>query len=80
MKDLTLEIQPRAPSQELVLTIETGGGGEFDWYVGDYEVTPTRTEQVLPTKHKAMRENVVVNEIPYYETSNPYGTTFVIGE
>lgn len=75
MSDVTLSILPREP---VVLRIE--GGHSQDWYAGPYEVTPTRQEQFLPTRSKTMREDVNVHEIPYYETSNPYGTTYVIGE
>ena len=35
-----------------------------DWYDGEYEVTPSTTEQVLMTRGKTMRENVVINPIP----------------
>lgn len=86
--ELVLDMQPRAPSgMELVID---GGSQDLDlgienghtesWYEGPYEVTPSRAEQVLATEHRAMRWNVTVHEIPYYETSNPYGKTYVIGE
>lgn len=51
-----------------------------DIYEGPYEVTPTRSEQILSTKAKLMRDDVTVHEIPYYQTTNPYGKTYVIGE
>lgn len=48
-------------------------------YEGDYIVTPKAfDETVLPTKHKSMRDDVTVLEIPYQETSNTHGTTVVI--
>lgn len=88
MDDLTLDILPRAPAEleleitggapELVLEVESGR--TVTWYEGPYEVTPTRSEQTLPTEHLTMREDVTVHEIPYYETANPYGKTYVIGE
>lgn len=49
-------------------------------YDGDYEVTPRATQQVLSTKDKFLKQDVIVNEIPYIETSNPQnGTTVTIG-
>lgn len=73
-----LQVLPRAPVQELYLKI--GERHAVDYYGGPYEVTPRRAEQVLATEALTMREDVVVHEIPYYETTNPSGKTFVIGE
>ena len=43
-------------------------------YEGAYIVTPLPfAETVLPTTGKRMADDVTVLEIPYYETSNPYG-------
>ena len=85
MQKLTLSIQPRAPvgldiESRKELSLELENGHSVDWYSGSYEVTPTRQEQSLPTRSKVMREDVVVHEIPWFETANPYGKTFVIGE
>ena len=44
-------------------------GGEVyspDIYRGEYEVTPSQSEQVLETANKLLRENVVVAPIPCY--------------
>lgn len=50
-------------------------------YNGVYEVTPTDGADIeLLTAHKMMEQNVVVHEIPYYETHNAKGTTVIIGE
>lgn len=49
--------------------------GEF-WansYDGEYEVTPTASEQMLNTKHKTLAKNVIVHKTPYYEASNEAG-------
>lgn len=72
---LHVKVKPRAP-----LTLHLKSGHSIDWYNGPYEVTPKRQDQVLPTKDKTMREDVTVFEIPYYQTANPYGNTYVIGE
>lgn len=47
-------------------------------YKGEYEVTPKlHIAQTLDTDGKYMREDVVVLEVPYYETSNESGGTTV---
>lgn len=55
---------------------------EGDPYEGPYTVKPEPwLEQTLATKHKTMRDDVTVLEIPYYETTNPQGgSTVYIGE
>lgn len=53
------------------------GGKEYD---GDYEVIPKFTEEVLKTKNKLMKDNVVVYPIEVARVSNPSGgTTVYIG-
>lgn len=49
-------------------------------YSGEYEVVPGLSESTtLPTKGRRMSGDLVVEPVPYYETSNEYGTTIVIG-
>ena len=49
-------------------------------YSGEYEITPTSYEQELETSGLRMRDDVVVHEIPYFETTNPSGGyTVIIG-
>lgn len=50
-------------------------------YDGQYETTPlARVDQILRTANKMMLEDVVVKQIPYYETSNDAGGyTVIIG-
>lgn len=53
------------------------GGEEYD---GDYQVTPKFTEEVLKTKNKLMKDNVLVSPIEVARVSNPSGgTTVYIG-
>ena len=40
-------------------------------YEGSYIVIPDTQSQTLETKDKKMTDDVLVREIPYYETSNP---------
>ena len=51
-----------------------------DIYEGDYTVTskPFKTNEIQ-TQGLKMRENIIVLEIPYYETSNVSGYTVYIG-
>lgn len=43
-------------------------------YDGDYTVVPQAYDAtVLATRNKAMEDDVIVMEIPYYEASNPQG-------
>lgn len=42
-------------------------------YDGEYEVTPTASEQHLDTANKLLKRDVTVHEVPYYQTSNESG-------
>ena len=61
------------------------GVGEGDTpiiYEGDYDVIPLAfQETVLKTKNKKLVDNIVVKEIPYYETTNLSGgnTVYIAG-
>lgn len=46
---------------------------DYDWYDGEYVITPKIDEQLFITKNKTMKEDLVCNAIPYVEVSNPYG-------
>lgn len=49
-------------------------------YRGEYEVIPKFTEEVLKTKNKLMKDDVVVYPIEVARVSNPSGgTTIYIG-
>lgn len=65
------------------ITYGNGSGETVPIYDGDYDVTPQAEEQmVLKTKGKKMARDVVVKEIPYFETSNSSGgyTVYIAGE
>lgn len=54
---------------------------EYETYRGKYEVQSNVNDvQVLPTKNKLMTKNVTILKIPYWETSNDFGTTCIIGK
>lgn len=54
--------------------------GNNEQYTGEYKVIPKITEQVLYTTQKVLKDNVNISSIPYFETTNPKGTTIIIGE
>ena len=56
--------------------------GKVYYYNGPYEVTPmVNTTQILPTANLAMRDDINIKEIPYYEVSNSSGgKTATIGD
>lgn len=51
---------------------------QYDFYMSVTEVTPSFFKQVLETKNKIVTKNIKINQIPVYETSNSFGTTFII--
>lgn len=62
-------------------TVISGMNRECVYYMGDYEVTPKISEQMLETYDRHMNENVTIKPIPYYEVSNEYsGKTVIIGD
>ena len=52
--------------------------GDAPTYEGPYVATPKVQSQNFETKNKVMIDDFMVEEIPYDETSNEYGTTCVI--
>lgn len=62
---------------EFTLTLDTAVIAEItdvDKYEGDYIITPLAYEsQILETKQKLCTENIVVKEVPKWETSNQSG-------
>ena len=52
---------------------------DYDHYEGEYIVIPSVVAQTLDTENKVMDGDLVIGEIPTYQTSNPYGITFIIG-
>ncbi len=51
-----------------------------DPYEGEYAVTPKTTQQILPTKHKVMSDDMTIKAIPYFDVSNNSGgSTVYIG-
>ena len=57
-----------------------GVSGDYEFFDGEYEVTPKVIAQTLETKDKLMADDVTVFAIPYFETSNEHGTTVYIAD
>ena len=55
---------------------------EYDAYDDSYEIVPKAFQsQILETKDRVMKENLVVKEVPYWVTSNESnGETAYIAE
>ena len=51
---------------------------EAEKFYGSYEYTPSWGTQVLSTANKLLDADIQIDPIQTYETSNPYGTTFII--
>lgn len=65
------------------ITYGVGEGDASPIYEGDYNVLPLAfQETVLQTKNKKLVNDIVIKEIPYYETSNPSGgnTVYIAGQ
>ena len=55
---------------------------EYAAYSGDYKVVPKASgSQILNTANKVLKEDILVTEVPYWETSNESnGTTAYIAK
>lgn len=52
---------------------------KYDEYYGDYEVVPAAfNTQTLETANKVLRDDILVKEVPFFETSNDSGVTVYI--
>ena len=53
---------------------------DAELYDGETEISPqVDSSTVLNTSGKLLKGDIVVSQIPYYETSNDYGYTVIIG-
>ncbi len=50
-----------------------GGGGEYPWYEGSYDVTPTVDGLTLETEKRSLLRDIKVNKIPFSSVTNPQG-------
>lgn len=75
MIDMVLEEN----DDSLEMDLEEGGSLNLPYYEGSYDITPKVIPQKMETKNKAMREDVLIRQIPYEAVSNGSGTTVTIG-
>lgn len=63
-------------------TINASSINDFDQYKGSYEVAPGLfEEQILETENKTLLHDIIIEKVPFYETSNlSNGTTVYIGK
>lgn len=82
--DMSFDVDMKEKNESFCLdfgNIQTVTKAYDKYYYGDYEVTPKVTSQTLQTKDKLMSDDVVVKEIPFFETSNNAGgNTIYIGK
>lgn len=71
VKSLRGTVEARSTSYTVGVTSGIISGGIP--FSGEYEVTPTTGEQVLPTRAKTMRSDLTVHKIPFNEASNDSG-------
>ena len=64
-------VTARSPSFAIGVTSGVLVGGIP--YLESYEITPTTSEQIMPTRSKTMADDVTIHKIPYAETSNDSG-------
>ena len=72
-----------APKEDIQVDLGAPHSGtDFPVYAGPTVIKPESFNmQILETAKKAVKENIVVLPIPYFETSNPAGgTTIYIGD
>lgn len=68
-----IDVDLNESTTEIDVTFDASAGGRLPYYDGAYVVDPRKVSQTLDTKNKSMRDDVVVNEIYYAETSNVGG-------
>jgi hypothetical protein len=69
-------------SAQLIGEIQAGSVvvQEPDYYDGAYDIRPSIDSQTVATKDKTMREDLLIEAIPYAEvTNNANGVTVTIG-
>ena len=47
-------------------------------YVGSYEVVPNENDQIIPTKNKTLRKDMVVKSIPVSRVPQVSGNGYVV--
>lgn len=53
-------------------------GSDYPEYSGDTVVVPSLSDQMLSTANTIVKTDILVKEIPTFETSNEFGVSFII--
>lgn len=78
---MNLNIDFHEKAEKIEVKFEESFSNNSDPYVGEYVITPKKTEQIMNTVGKTMRKDVTVKKVPRYDVSNESGgTTVIIGE
>lgn len=78
---MNLNIDFHEKVEKIEVKFEESFSNNSDPYVGEYVITPQKTEQIMNTAGKTMRKDVTVKKVPRYDVSNESGgTTVIIGE
>lgn len=76
--EIKIRVEENKPNIDIALK-EVVTVYQNDFYEGEYTIIPSIEEQSMNTKDKLLKENVTIEAIPYYETSNVSGKTVIIG-
>lgn len=82
-KDIPVELGEVRYRRPVNIDVSKGHAEPIETYDGPYEVIPMANSEVtLATEGKKMKDDVLVLEVPYYETSNLSGgyTVYIGGE
>ena len=80
MIPLEIHIPLKIKDEEPITFKINEGGKQYPVYDGPTVITPkVRDTTELETRNKLVLDDILVEEIPYYETENPKGLTFIIG-
>lgn len=74
-EDIVCEL---VPNEEITCEIAVPNIPSSEVYPGELIITPSTDDQTLDTKHKYIKGDIVVKEIPTYEVSNENGISFII--
>lgn len=88
MIKVTVKNQPKinvdmkkSPAADIGIRSSTTVINTAPTYNGSYSVKPKAFEDItLPTANKLMKNNVTIEKVPYFETSNETGTTIYIAD
>jgi hypothetical protein len=78
--EFDLQLNESESSFDAIFEHYQGGTDAVEAYDGEYEVTPSFSEQTLPTQQKLLEKDMKIEKIPYAEvTNNSGGITVIIG-